>query len=124
MLAETNCNTAVDEVEWARDWHNGSAYWASYRQHPGAGGSHRGMALFVADSVPFENAKVLHRDPGGRSLIVRARIHHRDTVIIGFHADNSADAPPSNPAAAANAQGPAAAANARPPRPRRDEVVS
>lgn len=98
LLIETNCdahhNPNTFESAWAQDWTKGGAgpFWAS------AKGAHapkcRGIALFVADGIPFTDAKTIYPTPDqtdtcGRILVVHANLHNRKTYIIGFHGDNT-----------------------------------
>ena len=86
LLAETNCdahqNPRTYESAWAQDWQKGQCFWASakgtYTPHS------RGMALCIADNIPFTNATQLYPIQDqlnicGRILIVRAQLHHRDS---------------------------------------------
>ncbi len=56
------------------------------------------IALFVADGIPFTDAKTIYPTPDqtdtcGRILVVQANPHNRKTFIIGFHGDNSTPPP-------------------------------
>ena len=90
ICAKTGCTSTVEEYRWQRDWPDCSfAAWASSKS---GGSCARGMAIFISNNIPTTNPKVLHRDPHGRSIVIQVEIHGRTTVIIGFHADNSAAA--------------------------------
>ena len=93
VLAETNCNSTQDEARWAQDWKGRSAvFWASaLGAAPDRGGSHRGMAIMVANSVPLTEAHVVFADPGGRGIALRCKVHDRPTLIVGLHADGKSD---------------------------------
>lgn len=54
------------------------------------------MALYFSSNILVIEAVQLYPTPTqsetcGRILIVRATIHDRDTLIVGFHADNGSD---------------------------------
>ena len=77
------------------DWKKGRCFWASAK---GSYSAHsRGLVLCVSDQLPFANATPLYPKPDqldicGRILVIRAQLHHRDTILIGLHGDNSAPA--------------------------------
>ena len=94
VFAETGCTNAEEERRWAQDCQGCShVFWASAPESQTGKKVHngRGMAVFVSKRVPFKDARVF-RDPSGRYIIVRCRIHNRESLLIGMHADNHTDA--------------------------------
>ena len=88
-LLETNCCSAEEEEEWAKDW-KGQSFWASqYRdtslEHAG---SHRGVVILIRESPQvYGKGRVVARDPNGRFLAVSIPIYGRPTLLIALHAD-------------------------------------
>ena len=93
VLAETNCTSTEDETRWEQDWTKKSAvFWASCTDNPGTRGANcRGMAVMISNRVPLQNAKIIAKDPGGRYIAIQCKLHDRDTIIVGCHADNGSD---------------------------------
>ena len=87
-LLETNCCSADEETDWAKDW-AGQAFFASqYRDIATQfAGSHRGVVILIADSSAFGKGRVIARDPDGRYLAILIPIHKRPTLIVAYHAD-------------------------------------
>ena len=92
-LAETNCDSDEDAREWSKGWKKASqAFWSLAPPRDGKrGGSHRGMAILLADTLGKTDAREIYNDPGGRGLAISARIHNRPTIIIAYHADSHSD---------------------------------
>jgi len=119
ILVETWCPGPEEERAWAKDWHNsGGTFWASgppskqttpaphqqpapVAQPPGENEdthphTHKGRGVAILFARELEAAATdpptIIRDPAGRYLAVSCKIHGRDTMFIGAHADNKSDA--------------------------------
>ena len=92
-LAETNCGTEEEAREWSRGWKKAShTFWSLAPSREGKrGGSHRGMAILLADTLGKTDAREIYNDPQGRVLAVSACIHNRPTIIVAYHAETHSD---------------------------------
>ena len=93
LLCETGCRSATEARAWDAAWRCPAfTAHAPYAPPPGVSGhTGRGLSLWVSSGVPSSEHALLHADPGGRALVVRMRVHGRDTLLIGFHADSATD---------------------------------
>ena len=88
VLAETGVKDARDEVGWGADWKRShTTYWASGPRTNKKGHTGTGMSVMIGNSIPVKEDKKLYEDPEGRSIIIRLKIHNKDTILIGLHTD-------------------------------------